>query len=369
MKIILFANTDWFLYNFRLASAQALTKLGHSVIMLSPTGPYTRHMETLGFHCIDFPMERQGINVFRELNTVFRLIKIYLTEKPDLTHHFTIKCVLYGTLAAELASIPSIVNSLTGLGYAFTAQRNLLQRLISMFYHILLKKTWTIFENPDDQASFLKKGWVLPERSFVILGAGVDLERFKHQPEPTGTPVVTLPARLLFDKGIAEFVDAARIVRKRNPKVVFRIAGENDPGNPSNIPENILKNWKSEKSIEWQGWQIDMETIYAHSHIICLPSYREGLPKTLIEAAASGRAIITTDVPGCRHVVNDGENGFLVPHQDSVSLAEKIEILLNNPHLRKSMGIKGRARAESEFSNEKIISETIRVYQKACKNL
>jgi glycosyltransferase involved in cell wall biosynthesis len=369
MKIILFANTDWFLYNFRLASAQELAKQGHSVVLLSPAGSYAQNFQGLGLRWIELPLKRQGVNLFDEWITFWRLVRVYLAENPDLVHHFTVKCVLYGTLAARLAKIPAIVNSLTGLGYAFTGQRSLLRSLVSLAYGLILRSTWTIFENPDDQASFLAKSWILAKKSFVIPGAGVNLQQFFPVSEPKSVPIVTLPARLLWDKGLGEFVEAARRLRQSGYSAIFRVVGEGDPGNPTNIPESVLNDWKAENVVEWQGWRNDMAAVYAEANLICLPSYREGLPKTLVEAAAAGRAIVTTDVPGCRHVVKDGENGFLVPARDAVSLAQKIGLLLINRALREEMGAQARCIAEKEFSNEKIIAATLAVYAQAWQGI
>ena len=367
MKVLLLANTDWFLFNFRLASARKLAELGHSVVMVSPAGPYTKKIEQAGFKWVEWAIDRQGMNPVRELGTIFRLAKIYQREKPDLIHHFTIKCVLYGTLAGQLNGVRAIVNSLTGLGYAFTEKRAFLQNLVSLWYGLSLKKTWTIFENPDDRDEFIRRGWVQSKKSFAILGAGVDTDEFAFIPEPVGVPVVTLPARLLWDKGVGEFVQAAKILHDRGCKVTFRLVGEGDPGNPTSIPEETINIWREEGIVEILGWREDMPAIYAESSVVCLPSYREGLPKTLIEAAAAGRAIVTTDVPGCRHVVSDGENGFLVPVKDASRLAEKIEILTNNPSLRQKMGAQNRKKAEEIFANEKIIQATLAVYARAAK--
>jgi glycosyltransferase involved in cell wall biosynthesis len=373
MKFLLLANTDWFLYNFRLDSARRLAALGHQVVLASPAGKYAARLEQEGFTWREVALERRGMNPLREAASIWGLLQLYRREKPDLVHHFTIKCVLYGTLAGRLAGVPAIVNSLTGLGYVFTGQnslrRTLAQGLVGLWYRVALRKTWTIFENPDDQQSFLQRGWADPERSFVILGAGVDTGVFSPQPEPErAQPVVTLPSRLLWDKGVGEFVEAARLLRGRGCRAVFRLVGDADPGNPTCIPEETLATWRAEGIVEIEGWQEQMPAVYADANLICLPSYREGLPKTLAEAAASGRAIVSTDVPGCRHVVRDGENGLLAPAQDAAALAERIETLLTRPALRRQMAANGRKLAEEYFASPKIVAATLRVYAQATEN-
>lgn len=361
-KIILFANTDWFLYNFRLASAIAAKENGDEVVLVSPIGQYAKKLMGQGFRWRELRLERRGINPLSELDTILRLIRLYQEEKPDLVHHFTVKCVLYGTLAAQFAGIKSIVNSLTGLGYIFTGQRTFWRLPISMAYQILLRHTWTIFENTDDQDLFLKRGWITPKRSTMILGAGVDTDLFKPLPESQGTPLIILPARMLWDKGVGEFVAAVRLLRRRNVQARYVLVGDSDPGNPTGIPLQTLTTWNKEGIVEWWGWQEEMNAVYPKANIICLPSYREGLPKTLIEAAASARAIVSTDVPGCREVVVDGYNGFLVPVQDPEALADKLESLINDPTLRGKMGENGRRHALQHFSLQHITKETLSYY-------
>lgn len=367
-KILLFANTDWFLYNFRLASALAAKKDGDEVILVSPTGSYAKKLQELGFRWRELPLDRRGSNPWTELNTLLRLIRLYREEQPDLVHHFTVKCVLYGTLAARLAGIKSIVNSLTGLGYIFTGKRTFWRLPISLAYQILLRRTWTIFENPDDQALFLQRGWVTPERSITILGAGVDTDTFIPVPESMDIPIILFPARILWDKGVGEFVAAARLLRQRNIQARFVLVGESDPGNPTGVPLQTLTAWNKEGIVEWWGWREEMSVIYSQANIICLPSYREGLPKTLLEAAAAGRAIVTTDVPGCREVVINGNNGLLIPPQDPQATANALQTLINDPTLRGKMGENGRERALQLFSLQKITKETMTYYRTIISN-
>jgi glycosyltransferase involved in cell wall biosynthesis len=364
MKVLLFANTDWFLYNFRLGTAQAMKRRGDEVVLLSPPGRYTEKMQALGFRWVQFDMSRRGANPLRELGTLLRLVRLYRRERPGVVHHFTIKCVLYGTIAARLARVPVIVNSLTGLGYVFTGRQGLLRRVIGLAYRLLVRHTATIFENPWDRELFRQRGWIEEEISTVILGAGVDLERFRAAPEPEGPVTVVFPARILWDKGAGEFVEAARMLRARGSMARFVLVGEPDPGNPTGVPLGTLEDWRREGVVEYQGWREEMEEVYAAAHIVCLPSYREGLPKALAEAAAAGRPIVTTDVPGCRDVVEAEVNGLLVPARQAAPLALALERLIEDPALRQRMGAAGRQAARSKFEAGHIAAQTLAFYDR-----
>lgn len=364
MKIMLFANTDWYLYNFRLPLARSLRESAE-VILVSPPGSYVTRLQEAGFRHILFPFERRGLNPLVEIATVFRLVCLLKREKPDVVHNFTIKCVLYGSLACRFAGIRGNINSVTGLGYVFTdgkGARRWLRGLLIVFYRFALRNSRVIFQNPDDNNIFLDNHLVKPEQATLIPGSGVDTERFSRLPEPDGIPVVILPARLLWDKGVGEFVEAARLLKSKNIRARFALVGDIDLDNPTSVTVEQLKDWEKEGVIEWWGWKDNMEQVYAEGHIVCLPSYREGLPKTLVEAAACGRPIIACDVPGCREIVRSGKNGLLVPVYDIPALAEAMEYLIANPDIRISMGNAGRKIVEDGFSVELIISQTLGVY-------
>lgn len=367
MKILLFANTDWYLYNFRLPLAQALREKGHAVVLLSPPGEYGPRLVGAGLRWISFPLSRRGMNPFSELITLWRLTRLYSRERPDLAHHFTVKCVLYGSLAAKMAGVKGIVNAITGLGYVFIGDEwpvRLLRRLVKGFYRRALHGTQVIFQNPDDQRLFSQNGLVNEKQVTIIPSSGVDTKKFSPSPEPVGTPLVILPARMLWAKGVAEFVYAARLLREDGIHARFALVGDTDPANPDAVPVNQLEKWQKEGIIEWWGWQEDMPAVYLKTHIVCLPSYREGTPKTLIEAAACERPIVTTDAPGCRQAVHHQQNGLLVPVRDSHALAEALKKLISDAALRKQMGKKGRELAVAEFSLERVIGQTIVVYEK-----
>ncbi len=366
MKVILFANTDWYLFNFRLPLADNLRARGWDILMLSPAGEFAARIQNSGFRWQEFSLSRRGMNPFSELGALLRLARLYRAEKPDLVNHFTIKCVLYGSLAAKLAGTRAVVNHITGLGVAFTnrgLRAAVLRLLLRALYRLALGRTQVIFQNPDDRAAFLELGLVAPQRTTLIRSSGVDLTRFTALPEPVEAAAVVLPARMLWAKGVGEFVQAAQILKNRGVPARFILAGDADPGNPSAVPEDQLKAWHQSGIVEWWGWQEDMPAVYAQCNLVCLPSLGEGVPRSLLEAAACARAIVATDVPGCREVVRDGENGLLVPPRDPQALAAALEKLLLDPQTRQRMGAAGRALVEKEFAVEKVVDDTMKVFE------
>ncbi|MDP2995383.1 MAG: glycosyltransferase family 4 protein, partial [Anaerolineales bacterium] len=333
---------------------------------VSPEGAYASRLQELGFRWVCFPLKRRGLNPLDEVWTLVRLFKLYRRENPDLVHQFTVKCVLYGSLVCHLLGIRRVVNSVTGLGYVFTegdGARSWLRGLIKVFYRLILRRTWVIFQNPTDEALFLKNRLVERGRVALIQGSGVDPRLFSPQPEPDGPPLAILPARLLWDKGVGEFVEAARRLKTEGLRARFALVGDSDPDNPAGVPAAQVKLWEKEGMVEWWGWRSDMAAVYAQAHIVCLPSYREGMSKTLIEAAACGRPIITCNVPGCREVVQPGISGLLVPPRNAPALAEAMKRLIHNPDERKSMGAFGRKIAEDQFSMELVLSQTLAFYE------
>lgn len=365
MKVILISNTSWYLYNFRLPLANTLRERGFDLILVSPVDPYTEKLVRLGFTHREFKMDRSGLNPISDFWTFLQLFNIYRSEKPDLVHHFTSKCVLYGSLAAKLSGTNRIVNSMTGMGYVFSGSgfiQRLLQPLVTSLYKMSLQKTQVIFQNVDDKNEFQQTGKLDPTNFFIIRGSGVDLDKFHSNPRPKGTPVVVLAGRMLRDKGIYEFVEAARILKARGVNSRMVLVGGPDPENPTSIPEKQLKLWDESNMIEWWGWKDDMDIIFSSAHIVCLPSYREGLPKSLIEAAASNLPIVTTDVNGCREVVTDGVNGYLVPVGDPSKLAVALEKLIQDPELCQRMGSQSRIIAEENFDIKNVINATLDVY-------
>lgn len=364
--ILLFSNTDWYLYNFRLPLARALKAQGEDVVLVSPPGPYGVKLEQAGFRWISFPLSRRGVNPIHEIRTIVRLEKLYQDEKPDLVHHFTIKCVIYGSIAAHLAKVPQIINSITGLGFVFVSDKagvHFLRWLVKWFYRLVLRGTRVIFQNEEDRELFQQLKLVQSEQTALVRGSGVSLERFNYSPEPDGIPLVVLSGRMLFSKGVKEYVEAARILHQEGVQVRLALVGNIDLDNPDGISEKQILDWQSEGCVEWWGWNEHIDEVFKQANIVCLPSYREGLPKALIEAMACGRAVVATDVPGCNDVVENELNGLLVPLYDSKALAIALRKLIINPGLRVKMGKAGRKIVEEKFSERQVIEETIRVYR------
>ncbi len=365
-KILFFSNTSWFLYNFHLHLAQILRDHGNEIVLLAPCDEYSSRLEQEGFRWIDIRLSRQGMNLLKEGKSLFKLYQVYRQERPDIVHHFTVKSVLYGTIVARLLGIRRIVNGISGLGYLFTNQglvAQILSRLLLFMYRGLLVQTTVIFENRDDQEFFRKMGLVNPGKNFLVIGTGVDTIKFNFVPENNGVPIIVLPARLLWDKGVGEFVIAARQLKQEGIQARFVLVGNIDLGNPSAVPEIQLQEWIREGVVEWWGWQEDMPSVLAQTHIVCLPSYREGVPKALLEAASIGRPIVASNVPGCREVIKDGINGFLVPPKEPGQLAIALRKLINDSTLRGKMGASSRKLAVERFDRRHITEQILAIYQ------
>lgn len=368
--LVFFANTDWYLYNFRRTLALAAVAAGHEVLLISPPGEYGERLRALGLRWEPLAMDRRSLNPLREFGLLWRLVRLFRHERPVLVHGFTIKCVVYGALAARVAGVRARVNAVAGLGYVFTSHdltARVLRPLVKAAMRLALggKHARLILQNPDDVALFGRARLVDARSIRLIRGSGVDCARFapRDTDAQPGQPLrVLLAARLLWDKGIAEYVEAARTLRGEGRKVVFLLAGMPDPGNPATVPEAEVRGWVGEGVVEWLGHVDDMAALLASVDIVVLPSYREGLPKSLIEAAACGLPLVTCDVPGCHEVVSDGVNGLLVPVRDAAALTVAIAKLLDAPELRRRMGEAARARALAEFDERIVIDKTLAVY-------
>ncbi len=367
-RVLLFANTTWYLYNFRMALARRARDAGHEVLMAGPRDEYAERVRQAGFEWYPVEVSRRGMNPIIEAGAIIQCGRLYRRLRPELVHHFTIKPVVYGSLAARLAGVKRVVNSITGLGYAFMKSGpsgTLLRGLAAVLYRSAMRgpNTRAIFENRADLEFFVERRIVASEKATVVLGTGVDLERFRPTREPAGAPVVLLASRMLWDKGVGEFVEAARILNREGVPARFVLAGTPDPGNPSTIAAEQLNAWAGEGDVEWLGRQEDMPAMYANCSVAVLPSQREGLPRTLVEAAASARPIVASDVPGCRDVVREGVNGLLVPPGDAAALATAIRRLLSDPELRRRMGEQGRRIAERDLADDPITRAVLLLYQ------
>ncbi len=366
-KILLFANTDWYLYNFRNRLARELRSQGHEVILLSPPGNFQDFLREDGFQWRPFQLSRQGINPLNEIWSLWQLIRIYREVRPDIVHHFTVKPVIYGSLAAHILGIQYIINSITGLGHLFIDTgivTRILRGISKLLYQISLRGTQVIFENPEDREIFIRNRLLKADQAHLIMGTGVDVEKFRPTTKNHVVPVVLFSSRMLATKGLPEFIDATRILKQKGLKARFAIAGATDPGNPASISDEQIEIWKQSGLVEWWGWQDDMPFTLSQADIFCLPSYREGVPNALIEACACGIPIVATNVPGCRDVVTHGLNGLLVPLMNSPALADALETLLANADLRHAMAIAGRQIAVNKFSLAKVNTETLVIYKK-----
>jgi glycosyltransferase involved in cell wall biosynthesis len=369
MRIVYVVNTPRFFLTHRLPVAQAARAAGYEVHVAGPDGPEIAEIAAHGLAYHRVPLARSSVAPLQELRTIRALHALYTSLQPGIVHHITLKAILYGSVAARLARVPAIVNAVTGLGYLFASNElraRVLRRIFLWIAPWVLRgqRVRTIFQNPDDRDLFVAASIVRSDASVVIRGSGVDVAAFSPSPEPEGVPMVALASRMLWDKGVGEFVDAAGRLRDSGVRARFVLVGETDPGNPSGIPVEQLRAWTENGTVEWWGHQQDMPGVLARAAIVALPStYREGVPKVLLEAAAAGRPIVTTDTPGCREVVRDGMNGFLVPPGDAVALASALHELLRDGALRKRLGGHGRAIAESEFSIETVVTKTLNVYR------
>jgi glycosyltransferase involved in cell wall biosynthesis len=367
--IILFVDNDSddFL-RYRLTLACKLRDLGYDVHAAVPKGEGVKDILRQGIPAHIFYLQRKSARVLDELRSFISLLRIYQKLRPMLVHHFSLKPMLYGGISARLSGVPAAASTLTGLGYAFTA-RTLKMRALRFIIALALQFSFrhpnhrVIFQNPDDRDHFLTSGIVPSERSVMINGSGVDLSLFTPEPEPQGPPVILMAARLLWEKGVAEFVSAARVLRLRGTRARFLLVGEPDYDHPSAVPVSKIREWRDAGDVEWLGWRDDIAELIVQSHIVCLPSYYgEGVPRILIEAAASGRPIIGADFPGCREIIRNGQNGLLVPPHDVEALARAIAQLIGNPQLRAAMGRRSQEIAANEFSLEKVIDANFAVY-------
>lgn len=363
MRIAILAGVARSLINFRGPLVKALCDAGLEVHAVAP-GLHDdletrRQLEAWGVITHDVTMQRTGTNPLKDLGGLWSLYRLFREIQPDAVLGYTIKPVIYGTLAAWLAKVPKRYALITGLGYAFTGdargKRALVQWLVRGLYRQALKRAdLTFFQNPDDEALFRELGLLgqnLP--SLVVNGSGIDTARFEQAPLREGAPSFLLIARLLGDKGVREYVTAAARVREHHPDAVFRMVGDID-SNPDSITRQELDEWVAAGHIEYLGKLDDVRPAIAESSVYVLPSYREGTPRTVLEAMAMGRAIITTDAPGCRETVKEGENGFLVPVKSVDALVTAVERFISEPELATRMGQRSREIAEEKYDVHKV---------------
>ena len=366
-KLLLVINHAGFFLSHRLPIALAARERGYEVHIATPQSKHVPRIVDAGLPWHRIHLSRSSMNVFAELRTIADLVRVYRAVKPDIVHHVTTKPVLYGTIAARLTGVPAVVNALAGLGHVFYDHdsNRLVRRAVLAGYSLARRhrNVRFIFQNVEDRQVFLGRKWLRDAEALLIRGSGVDVERFVPAARGAETPVIMLASRLLYTKGVAELVAAAREIKRRGVRARFVVVGEPDPDNPGSVPLVQLQSWAEEGSIEYWGRQDDMPAVLAQADIFCMPTYyREGVPKSLIEAAACGIPIVTTDAPGCRDIARHGVNGLLVPARDVDRLVEALSALIEDSSLRKRMGEAGRRLAVDEFSLRTVIEATMNVY-------
>lgn len=366
-KLLFIINNPHYFLSHRLPIALAAQEQGYEIHVATGEPDILPKIREEGFSYHFIPLSRSGRNVFSETKSIIAMYHLMRRIRPTLVHLITIKPVIYGSLAARYARVPAVVAAVTGLGYAFIdhhAEARLLRKIVVQLYRLAFrhKNLKVLFQNDDDKKTLLSFRALKEEQTVLIRGSGVDLSHYVYSKEPKVSPfVVVLASRLLKDKGVVEYAGAAKLLKNANLNIRFLLAGYLDPGNPSSINEAQLKEWTHAQDIEYIGYQ-DTAALFPQVHLVVLPSYREGLPRVLVEAAACGRAVITTDVPGCRAAIIPGKTGLLVKVRDPASLAEAIHALLVNKSLRNTMGMEGRKLAETEFDIKKIVEGHLQVY-------
>ena len=372
--LILVSHVSFFI-SHRLDLAIAAKNMGYKVkIAFGELDADTKYLKDIGIDIFHVPIQRGGLNLLKDLKSLYSIWCLFRKVRPDILHLVTIKPYLYGGILARLLKVPSVVTAISGLGSLFINNNYIsqyLRLLLVPFYRFALNHSnqRVIVQNKEDAKVLVKMGVLNIQKVKLIRGSGVKLEEFNQLDETGGIPTVCFAARLLVDKGVYDFVAAANLLKNQGVQARFCLAGDLDVKNPTGISKKELNKLKENKNIEVLGHQKDMATLYAKSHVVCLPSYREGLPKTLIEAAAASRAIVTTNVPGCRDAIIPNKTGLLVPVNDPKKLANAIQWLIEHPEERIIMGKSGRQLAVRDFQIKKIIKKHLDIYQELSENI
>ena len=371
-KALFLANTDWYLYHFRLSLARHLMSRGYDLVLVCPNGPHFSELQRLGFRCVslDFPVGRASI--FKELVLLLKIMRVYKKEKPSVAHHFTIRCLLYGSIAARLTGNIGVINAITGLGHLFTApgiKAKIVRKFVCWLFARVLSwnQSYVVFQNSDDMTALLRMKAVRPDRCHLIFGSGVDCAVYSRNTGPgkkkKRSIQVLFASRLLREKGVFEYIEAAELLTNAKEPITFLLAGDIYKQNPSSLqPEDVLA-IEATGVVKVLGHVDDMVSLLRHIDIVVLPSYREGCPRILIEAAAMGIPIVATDVPGCTAVVEHGVNGFVVPPRNKNALANAIRELSRNERLRAKYGRAGRIIAVERFDSALVLEKTSRIYE------
>ena len=369
-KLLFIINNSNFFLSHRLPVALAAKRSGFEVHIAAPHNNAEDKILKEGFYFHPVRIYRSSINPFKEILSFCDLYRLQKKLNPNIVHLVTIKPVIYGGISAQFAKVKNIVAAIPGLGSAFRENGFkgwLLWKVISCLYKAALHKenVTVIFQNGDDKKVITELCKLSEDKTTLIPGSGVNLKEYQFLPEQEGAPVLIMASRLLKDKGVSEFINAAKILKNRGVSAEFWLAGEIDPENPTSITVNELNEWKKEGIVKILGFRSDIAALFSKSNIVIFPSsYREGLPKVLVEAAACGRAVITTDAPGSRDAIIPDKTGLLVPVRNAVAVADAAEYLINNPEIRKAFGKAGREFAEQVFDIENIVEEHLKIYRK-----
>jgi len=370
-RLLYLITEDWYFWSHRVDLARAAREAGYDVIVATRVTDHGARIRGEGFQLEPLELVRRSRNPLREAVAVAELVRLYRRVRPDIVHHVAMKPILYGSLVAWFTRVPAVINAFAGLGYTFMDDRNRLLRWCvktALRTVLTLGHSVVLVQNHDDQDRLVGEGVVPVSRTRIIAGSGIDIAVYSLQLQPSGVPIVVLPARMLWDKGVGEFVEAARRLKRKGAHARFVLVGRRDEHNPAAIPEIRLKEWVKEGVVEWWGHREDMPAVYAAAMLVVLPSYREGLPKVLLEAAACGKAMVATDVPGCREIVRDRFNGLLVSPRDSMALANAMEGLLSDQKSREIMGQRSRTLALNEWSGSRISEQVLNLYHDVLKS-
>ena len=368
MKLLYLVNEAQFFISHRLQLGLEAIANGFEVVVVSAPDTGESALAEYGIRHRAVSISRSDFKVAEEFKAYRAIRRIYDEERPDLVHHVTIKPVVYGSFAASATNVPAVVNAVPGMGFVFTRRGSMAairRAFVNMLYRLALshRNMRVIFQNAEDMKGFVGHAIVRRDQAVLIRGSGVDLEQFLEKPEPMTPVTFVLPSRMLRDKGVVEFAEAARIVREKHPDWQFWLLGGVDTGNPTSLATSELVEIENTTGVKWLGHHDDVVTIMQQSHVVCLPSYREGVPKVLLEASAVGRAMIASNIAGCREVVTNGVTGQLVEPRDPQDLADAMLLLGEDDDLRRRCGRAARIKAEAVFSVSDVVEHTFRVYE------
>lgn len=367
-KLLFLVTEDWYFVSHRLDLAIAARNAGYDVAVATRVDRHGERITGAGLKLYPLSFNRGGLNPIEEMRTLAEIRSAYLRERPDIVHHVSLKPVIYGSLVAKWLGIHGIVNALGGLGFVFSstdARARMMRRVVRPVLKFVLggRRGVVIVQNQGDRDRLVGEGMVDAGSTRLIRGAGIDPGAYRGVAVESAMPLAILPARLLREKGVCEFVEAARLLRGRGVRARFALVGKPDPANPASLTEAEIDRWACEGVVESWGWRDDMPEVFAAAQIVCLPSYHEGLPRSLLEAAASGCAIVASDIPGCREIVAQGTTGWLVPVRNVDALAAALQEAIERPDLRAKFGKAARSRVERDFSVARVAEQTIALYR------